>query len=52
MNSTHSGRLKRRSKGAQFGGDGSMDWGCIELQDKATRLAYEITSTVHSRLTL
>jgi hypothetical protein len=49
MNSAHSGGLKRRSKGAQFGGDGSMDWGCIEMQDNATRFVYEVTSSLLGR---
>jgi hypothetical protein len=35
MNSAHCGGANRRSNGAQLGGDGSKDGGCIELQDTA-----------------
>lgn len=51
MNSEHADGFKCRSKGAQFGGDGSRDGICIELEDNATRLAGEVTSAVCRRFT-
>lgn len=46
MNSAHCGDANRCSNGSQCGGDGSIDSGCIDLQNRASPSADEVTSAL------